>query len=163
MTKLKIFFLFLIPIVILLLAVLFFQLQTGSVSAYFKDVSFDIYVPRGIADKYTDLLTFSIDEHKIWEYKLNSDESREIQKDLDNKIWNKLSDEAITEIQYFFTLNSDSYLPDNVSDSLHYCIYDFSLKRFIGIEENAAILGWHRALFVYDKENSRYYCVSMSV
>ncbi|MBQ2902827.1 MAG: hypothetical protein IJE48_00360 [Clostridia bacterium] len=163
MTKRKKIFLFLIPVVILFFAVLFFLFQTRSVSAYFRDVSFDVYVPLGIADTYTDLLPVGIDVHKIWEYKLNSDESNRIEQEHRNGIWNKVTDKAMSEIQYYFTVNFDSYLPDNISDDLYYCIYDFSSKKFITVDEDTAILGWHRALFVWDRENARYYCVSMSV
>ena len=133
------------------------------VSNYFSDIPSLIYVPHGIANTYTDLLGPSIDEHKIWNYKLNSFEKKELEKELDNGIWNKTNTEAISEIDYFFKVNLVSYLPENISENSYYCIYDFSLKRFIDINENVSMLGWHRVLFVYDKGNAEYYCVSKSI
>lgn len=163
MKKRKKLFFLLIPVALILFFVLFIQIQSRTASDYFRDVKPSVYIPRGIADTYTDLLGFSIDEHKLWEYKLNFTEKNEIEEDLDNGKWNKITDETMPEIAYYFTVNSDSYMPDDISDDSYYCIYDFSLKRFIGIDEDVAILGWHRALFIFDKETSRYYCVSMSV
>lgn len=163
MKKRKLLCILIIPFLLILFVILFFQIQIRTVSKYFSDIPSLIYVPRGIANTYTDLLGLSIDEHKIWHYKLNSSEKEEIEKELDNEIWNQTIAEAIPEIDYFFKVNSVSYLPENIYENSYYCIYDFSLKRFIDINENVSILGWHRALFVYDKENSRYYCVSLSI
>ena len=163
MKKHKKLCLFLIPIVFFLAVILFFTVQCRTVSENIGDVNGKIFVPRGIADSYNNLLTFSIDIHTIWEYKLNSDEKEKNKQDLDNGVWKKINDESKPEITYYFTVNSDSYLPDNLSDDTYFCIYDFSMKRFIGADEDVPILGWHRALFLYDKEYSRYFCVSMSI
>ena len=33
-----------------------------------------VYTPWGVANNYTDIMGISIDEHRIWEYKLNDEE-----------------------------------------------------------------------------------------
>lgn len=62
-----------------------------------------------------------------------------------------------------FTFDSKLYLPDGISDDLYYCIYDFGHKKFITVDEDVFLFGWHRATFIYDKENSRYYCSDMAI
>ena len=152
-----------IPVVFVVFIVLFFQIQNRIVSKNILNVSEMIYVPEGIADNYIDLYSGFTDGHIIWEYKLNFAEQKEIEEDLNNGIWNENTNASMSEIVYYFTFNSESYLPDGISDELYFCIYDFGLKRFIGIDEDVSILGWNRALMVYDKANSQYYCVNMSI
>lgn len=163
MKKAKKIFMLLIPIFLFFSIALIIQLQCRTIHSGIREACNEICIPKGIADSYTDLLTFSIDEHKIWEYRLNSAEKMKIEQDLGNGVWDKITGESLEEIKYFFTDNSDSYFPKDISDDSYYCIYDFSLKRFIGANEDAAILGWHRALFVCDKANACYYCVSKSI
>lgn len=163
MKKFKKRYLFIIPVILVVSLILFIQVQNRTVSENILDVPDMIYVPVGIADNYFDLYSGFTDGHVIWEYKLRSSEKGKIEEDLNNGIWNKSTDEAMSEIAYYFTLDSESYLPDDFSDELYFCIYDFGLKRFIGVDDNVSLLGWDRALFVYDRENSRYYCVSKSL
>lgn len=163
MKKTKKLFMILIPNILFFSIALVFQLQCRTIHSGIKEACNEICIPKGIADSYTDLLTFSIDEHKIREFRLDSDEKMMIEQDLGNGIWDKITGKDLEEIRFFFTVNSDSYFPKDISDDSYYCIYDFSLKRFIGANEDAAILGWHRALFVCDKANARYYCVSKSI
>ncbi len=159
----KIFRTLMILAIILFSIALFFQSQCRTIHSVIKENCEEIFIPNGIADAYNNLLTFSIDEHIIWEYKLNLREKKLMDEDLCNGIWDIISNKNHEEIKYFFTDNSDSYFPKDISNDSYYCIYDFSLKRFIGANEDVAILGWHRALFVYDKANACYYCVSKSI
>lgn len=163
MEKFKKRYLFLIPVIIAISVILFIQIQNRTVSRNILNVSDIIYVPDGMADNYINLHSGFTDGHIIWGYKLNSAEKEKIKEDLDNGIWDKNTDEAMSEIMYYFTFNSESYLTDDISEELYFCIYDFGLKRFIGVDEDVSILGWNRALFVYDKANSQYYCVNMSI
>ena len=140
-----------------------FQLQCRTIHSEIKEACKEIYIPNGIANNYTDLLTFSIDEHKIWEYRLSDREKENAESNLNNSVWNKVTNESTEETEYFFTVNSDSFLPKDISNDSYYCIYDFSLRRFIGADEDVALLGWRRALFVYDNENAHYYCVIKSI
>ena len=151
------------PFVLIISVILFVFIQNRTLSKNIPDITDMIYVPNGIADKYNVLYSGFTDGHVIWEYELNSIEEEEIQRDLNNGIWNKITDEAMSEIIYYFTFNSESYLPDNISDKLCFCIYDFGLKKFISIDEDVPILGWHRAIFVFDKDNSQYYCADISI
>ncbi len=163
MKKFKKRYLFLVPVIIVISVILFIQIQNRTVSRNILNVPDMIYVPDGTADNYIDLYSGFTDGHIIWEYKLNFAEQKEIEEDLNNGIWNKNTNKSMSEIVYYFTFNSELYLPEDVSDELYFCIYDFGLKRFIGIDEDVSILGWNRALFVYDKANSQYYCVNMSI
>lgn len=146
-------------LVLFLFVALLFQIQCRTIHASIKDSCDEIYIPGGIADAYTDLLTFSIDEHKIWEYKLNANEKKKAEENLNCAVWNKITNSNIADAKFYFTVNSDSYWPDDISEDSYYCIYHFSLKRFIKTDE----LVGHTALFIYDKANSRYYCVSLSI
>lgn len=159
MKKTKKLFILFIPIILFFSIALIFQLQCRTIHSGIREPCDEIYIPKGIADNYTDLLTFSIDEHKIWEYRLNSDEKKIIEQDLGNGIWDKITGESMEEIKYFFTVNSDSYFPESISDDSYYCIYHFSLKEYVRTDD---IVG-HTALFLYDKENSRYFCISHSI
>lgn len=116
-----------------------------------------------MADEYKSLLNFSIDEHTIWTYKLNVNEKEVMEQNIDNGIWKKMTEYDTSEVDCFFTVNLDSYWPENISNDLYYCLYDFSLNEFINTNDDVAILGWHRVLFVYDIENAMYYCISKSI
>ncbi len=149
---------FIILIVILLLPLSVYIYQCRSLPHNVGDIDNLIFVPHGMADSYNNLLKFSIDEHYVWRYGLNDREKEKAEKDLNNSVWRKFDGYAKEETEYLS-------LPDykDISDDSYYCIYDFSLKRFIGIDEDVALLGWRRALFVYDRENTHYYCVIKSI
>lgn len=159
MKKAKKICIFLIPIVLFVLIVFFYQIQCRTIHSVIKESCKAIYIPDGVSNYYKDLLTLSIDEHKIWEYKLNCTEKNKAEQDLNNGIWDKITDKNISDVKHFFMFNSDSYFPNGISDDSYYCIYHFSLKRFVRTDE----LVGHSVLFVYDKENARYYCVSHSI
>ena len=156
-------FLLLIPVVLTVSFILFVFVQNRTLSENIMNIPDMIYVPNGTADEYNNLYSGFTDGHVIWEYRLNSKEKEKIESELNNGIWTKSTKKAMPEIIYCFTFDSESYLPDNISENTYYCIYDFGLKRFIDVDEELSVLGWHRALFVFDKENSRYYCVDIAI
>ena len=147
-----------ILIVIILLPSAVYIYQCRNLSLNIEDINGQIFVPQGMADSYENLLKFSIDEHYLWEYRLNNREKEKAENDLENSVWKEFDGYAKEETEY---LSSPDY--KDISNNSHYCIYDFSLKKFIGIDEDVALLGWRRALFIYDKENARYYCVIKSI
>ena len=160
MKKFRKRYLLLIPVVLVVFAVIFVWAQNRTLSAIIPDVA---YIPNGMADDYNNLYSGFTDGHTIWEYELNSVETAEIEEELNNGIWNKVTDETMSETAYYFTFDSKLYLPDGISDDLYYCIYDFGHKKFITVDEDVSLFGWHRATFIYDKENSRYYCSDMAI
>lgn len=163
MKKRKKLLLLIIPFILIISIVLFVFIQNRTLSKNIPDIPDFIYVPNGMADKYNDLYSGFTDGHVIWEYRLNHKEKEKIESELNNGIWDKITEEAMPEIIYYFTFNSESYLPNNISGNTYYCIYDFGLKRFIAIDEELSLLGWHRAIFVFDKDNSQYYCANISI
>lgn len=156
-------YLLLIPVILIVSVILFIRIDNRTLSRNTADISEIIYIPDGTADNYMNLYSGFTDGHIIWEYKLNKKEKKYIENDLSNGIWKKYTTRDMSEIEYYFTFNSESYLPDNISDNLYFCIYDYGLDKFIGIEDDVAVFGWDRALFVYDRENAQYHCVSLSI
>ena len=155
--------LLLIPVVLTVSVVLFVFVQNRTLSKNIMNIPDMIYVPNGMADKYNDLYSGFTDGHIIWEYSLNHKEKEKIESELDNGIWNQITNEATSELIYGFTFNSKSYFPDDISEDAYYCIYDFGQKRFISSDENLSVLGWHRAYFIFDKTNSQYYCSDLEI
>lgn len=140
-----------------------FQVKCRTVLENLNINNSSIYVPKGVANTYKDLLKLSVDEHIIWEYKLNSKEEKEMLENLNSEIWKNIGTENKFEAMYFFEVNAESHWPKDMSDDLYYCMYDYTAGRFVTFEEALPVLGWHRILFVYDKEHSNYYCVSKSI
>jgi hypothetical protein len=153
----------LILFVLVLIVSVSYSVSCRTISKTLNDVHEIIFVPDGMANNYKNLAVFSIDEHIIWKYKLSPDEKQQAEQDLKNAVWNKIDEENISDIRDYFTYNFKTYLLDDISDNSYYCLYDYSLKEFINIEDDTGMLGWHRALFVYDKGNGLYYCVSKSI
>lgn len=158
-----IFLLILIPVFLISGIVVIYQCCCRTLSINIGEISECVYVPSGIADDYKNLLTFGIDEHTIWTYELNETETDLMEQNLNNGIWLEMTNEDIDENMYFFADLLVSYWPENMSDNLYYCLYDFSLKKFVSSSDVVAMLGWHRLLFIYDMENRVYYCVSKSI
>lgn len=148
---------------IVLIVILVYQYSCRTINSQIREKCDIVYIPNGMANSYKNLITFSIDEHIIWEYKLNLNEKKKIQQNLDNDIWNIVTDKNKGMIMNFFEKNSESFCPEEVSEVLYYCLYDVSKKEFVNIEDDLAMLGWHRILFLYDKEAGNYFCVSKSI
>lgn len=163
MKKAKKPILFLFPIILIISVALFIFIQNRTLSENIMDVPDMIYVPNGMADEYNNLYSGFTDGHVIWKYKLNSKETEKITQELSNGIWTRNTKKAMPEIIYYFTFDSESYLPDDISEDIYYCIYDFGQKKFISIDEELPLLGWHRAFIVFDKANSQYYCADLSI
>lgn len=163
MKKRKRILLLIIPFALIISVILFVFIQNRTLSKNIPDITDIIYVPNGTADKYNDLYSGFTDGHVIWEYRLNPKEKDKIKSELNNGIWTKITKETMPEIIYYFTFDSESYLPNNISGNTYYCIYDFGLKRFIAVDKELSLLGWHRAIFIFDKDNSQYYCADISI
>ncbi|MGN1194632.1 MAG: hypothetical protein ACI4SB_04045 [Acutalibacteraceae bacterium] len=112
--------------------------------------SIDIFVPKGLANRYTDPMSFSFDDFRIWEYRLNDKEVRQIEADLENGIWQKPTQEEFEDVLSEFFLYGGPEKPE-FSNEVYYCPVD----SFPG--------KGHRTLFVYDAFNRIYRCVTMCI
>lgn len=123
-----------------------------------------VYTPRGVANNYTDIMGISIDEHKIWEYKLNSKEKEILNDEINNGYWLKATKEEYEEIkERFFSVNLDNVAPEKMTENIYYCLCKPSTNEVFSILEDNVLLGWHRFVFIYDFETEMYWCVSKSV
>lgn len=123
-----------------------------------------VYMPKFVANNYTDYLGISIDEYKIWEYKLNDKEVKILNNEISNGYWTKATREEYEEIkETFFRYNSDNVVPEAMTENIYYCLYKPSTNEVLKILEDSVLLGWHRYFFIYDFETEMYWCVSMSV
>lgn len=112
--------------------------------------SIGIFVPKGLADRYTDPLAFSFDDLRIWEYRLNDKEVGQMEADLKTGIWQKPTQEEFDDVLSGFFLDGLPEKPE-FSDEVYYCPVDsFPGKGY-------------RTLFVYDAFNRIYRCVTMCI
>ena len=148
-----------IIILILIAGSVSFVIKPRIVSVNTEVINNSIYIPKGIADKYKDYLKFSFDDDRIWEYELNSEELDMVEADIDNGIWLNPTKRQFDDIIDVF-LEHSSYIKksDDSSENyngIFYCIYDNTANSFIQ-NDDGSILGWHRELFIYDKNNKIY-------
>ncbi len=136
---LKIFIVILIIVSILSCGV---SISNRTLSKQFKDESFEIFIPSGVANKYKDTMAMSFEDGRMWMYSLNEKEIALMEKDLNNGKWTIFEPD---NHNLFFRI-VDIEAP---TGKLYACLYD------IGAE--------HHMLFVYDTENCDYYCISISV
>lgn len=112
--------------------------------------SVGIFVPKGLANRYTDPMALSFDDMRIWEYRLNDKEVRQMEADLQTGIWEKPTKEEFDDVLSEFFLSGLPEKPE-FSDEVYYC----PVNSFPG--------KGHRTLFVYDAYNRIYRCVTMSI
>lgn len=123
-----------------------------------------VYTPKGIATNYTNYMPISIDEYKIWEYRLNNKEVKIINNEINNGCWTKATREEYEEIkERFFRYNLDVVVPEAMTENIYYCLCRPSTNEVLKILEDNVLLGWHRYLFVYDFETEMYWCVAQKV
>lgn len=125
-----------------------------------------VYMPKRMADKYNNLLAFSFDDHRMWVYELQADETAAIEENIGNGIWQKPTEEQYEDIiGVYFEFGAQRNMPDGLSENnedIFYCLYDNALDKFITIDDGSP-LGWHRELFIYDASSKLYVSVSMGV
>lgn len=123
-----------------------------------------VYMPNGVANAYTDYMGISIDEYKVWEYKLNHKEIKKLNNEINNGYWIKATKEEYEEIkETFFRYNSKNVIPEVMTENIYYCLYRPSTNEVFKILEDNVLLGWHRYIFIYDFETEMYWCVSRKV
>lgn len=160
MKKKIVLLLLIIPLIIIFLLISAALLNNHILSNNFKNENIEIFIPSGIANKYRDAMVMSFDDLRTWTYSLNRKENEIISEEILSAPWKKLGKGFERNAKFYFT---DDYWPENMSDSLYYCLYDLRLNEFIYFDSDVAFLGWHRLLFLYDADNYKYYCVSMSI
>ena len=158
----KILFIFGCFCVFIMLSVTIFTMCVRSVRIVLATPP--VYTPAGVANDYTDLMGVSIDEHKIWEYKLNDKEVEILNNEINNGYWNKATIEEYEEIkEMFFRYNLDNITPEKMTENIYYCLYRPLTNEVFNILEGNVLLSWHRNIFIYDFETEMYWCVSKQV
>ena len=109
-----------------------------------------IFVPQGMANRYTDPMAFSFDDFRMWEYRLNDREIADIEADLQNGAWQKPTKEELDDVLSEFFLGGLPEKPE-FSDEVYCCLPDKPESRST------------RLLLVYDACQHTYLCVSMSI
>lgn len=122
-----------------------------------------IFIPKGIANKYNDYLLFGFDDYRIWEYKLDDKKIIEISGNLNNGIWKRLENQNIDIIEFFFKNGTDNHIPEELTENVYFCIYDYKNSVFSDLKSDMNIPGGHVILFAYDYYNNFYWCVSKSI
>lgn len=109
-----------------------------------------IFVPQGMANRYADPMKYSFDDFRIWEYRLNEREIKQIEADLPNGAWQKPTKEELDDVLSEFFLGDDPEKPE-FSDEVYCCLPDNPESKST------------RLLLVYDACQRTYFCVSMSI
>ncbi len=117
-----------------------------------------VFVPDGLADKYKNLMLLSLESWEIFEYKLDSEEIKAIEEELDNGYWAKLEKEDSEYFlrDYFYPpeLNKEWQKEFQLSDDVHVSSYAEYQQPYHYTETSVFD---NYIVFVYDKEASAYY------
>lgn len=123
-----------------------------------ENYDIEVFVPDGLADKYKNLTPLSLESWKIYEYKLDDEEIKVVEEELDNGYWSKLEQED----KYFFI--RDYFYPQKsnkkwqkdfqLSDEVYVSSYAGYQKPY-HYSETSIFDNWY--VFVYDKESAVYY------
>lgn len=117
-----------------------------------------VFVPNGLADKYKDLIPLSLESWEIYEYKLDNEEIKAIEKELDNGYWTELEKEDSEYFlrDYFYPpiLDKEWQKDFQLSDEVYVSSYAGYQKPYHYSETSVFD---NLCVFVYDKESSTYY------
>lgn len=119
----------------------------------------EIFIPEGYADRYKELSLSPFQDWEIYEYRLDSEEIAEIEKELDNGFWAKIDgeDKEYFIRDFFYASHFDGRIWEKdfkLSDEVYVSSYTGYQSPFHHCE--TAIFD-NSAVFVYDKGNSVYY------
>lgn len=119
----------------------------------------EIFIPEGYADRYKELSLSTFQDWEIYEYRLDSEEIAEIEKELDNGFWAKIDgeDKEYFIRDFFYASHLDGRIWEKdfkLSDEVYVSSYAGYQRPFHHYE--TAIFD-NSAVFVYDKGNSVYY------
>ncbi len=118
----------------------------------------DIFVPFGIANKYEDLLSFSFDDFRIWQYKLSEKEKQKINENIENGKLKKATDEELDELSsYYLNSGKNNDFSGNITKSknVYYCTFKNDLK-----STTATFKLGERYMLAYDSDSGVYWWVS---
>lgn len=125
-----------------------------------------IYVPRGLADVFTDDLAFSPDDDRMWIYKLNEKEVNAVEQDLKNGIWKKATKQNYEDIKgQYINFGGRKREVDGLTDDYknwYICLYDKHDKNFIDLKSEEIYI-CHSELFIYDIQSKTYVCFFWSM
>lgn len=123
-----------------------------------ENYDIEVFVPDGLADKYKNLTPLSLESWEIYEYKLDNEEIKAIEEELDNGYWSKLKKEDIEYFlrDYFYPpiLNKEWQKDFQLSNEVYISSYAGYQKTY-HYSETSIFDNWY--VFVYDKEASVYY------
>lgn len=121
-----------------------------------------VFVPDGLADKYKNLIPLLFESWEIFEYKLDNEEIKVIEEELDNGYWAKLEKEDSEYFlrDYFYPpkLNKEWQKDFQLSDEVYVSSY-VGYQQPYHYSETSVFDNWY--VFVYDKEASVYYGIGV--
>lgn len=124
--------------------------------SYFTEI--EIFAPSGMADEYESLLATTLDDHRIWKYKLNAEEAEQMSESLKTGLWKELPDNSEKDLKWYLP---DGYTPEALGGELYFCAYSTQDEKFDYNLSGPEMPP--RFLFLYDTENQIYYCVSKEI
>lgn len=135
------------------------RVNTKDFNDRLKSYDTEVFVPEGRADRYKELAVALFQDWEIYEYRLESEEIAEIEKELNNGFWVKID---VEDKEYFlrdyfygpFTEGRIWQKDFNLSDEVYVSSYA-GYQRPFSYSETASFD--NGAVFVYDKGNSVYY------
>ena len=134
------------------------SIKNRILSSILKDEELEIFIPTSISDYYTDNMKFGFDGQKIWRYDLNNEDTVKIEEEIYSFPWKLVKEEENYKLNFYFGKSK----PENLSETIYYCLYDLRLQEFIDFNYGD-LLGWSRLLFLYDCETHSYYCIYMDI
>lgn len=117
-----------------------------------------VFVPDGLADKYKNLMPLSLESWEIFEYKLDNEDIKAIEEELNNGYWAKSEKEDSEYFlrDYFYPpeLNKEWQKDFQLSDEVYVSSYAGYQKPYYYSETSVFD---NLCVFVYDEESAIYY------
>ena len=149
---------FTVLIIVISVVITLISLSNRNLGNKIKNYGIEVFVPDGLADKYKDLIPLSLESWEIYEYKLDNEEIKAIEKELDNGYWTELEKEDSEYFlrDYFYPpiLDKEWQKDFQLSDEVYVSSYAGYQKPYHYSETSVFD---NLCVFVYDKESSTYY------
>ena len=149
---------FAVLIIVISVVLTLISLSNKNFGNKIENYNIEVFVPDGLADKYKNLNPLSLESWEIYEYKLDNEEIKVIEEELDNGYWSKLkkddSEYFLRDYYYPSILDKEWQKDFQLSDEVYISSYSEYQKPYHYSETSVFD---NLCVFVYDKESSTYY------
>lgn len=155
--KIKLLRRVLIIALVVVIGMLIKNLMDRNEGRFVKEYQLNNYIPSGMANVYQSQL-YGLD--RMWIYRLNGKETKEISDSIKNNNWEKLSESFYHNCLSAYSRHDIEERHETVDFNNTYCIvYDLNSNSYVDIEKIPEMDNRDNnfIIFIYDATNKRFY------